>query len=140
MAFTNAELIRIRSVLGYPNAYRFKNVRLESALVQVDTDGEAYIRAELAAIAAVDAALRVGGDAFDTLGIKKVDEIEFQNGRSNSQVEGAKAMGRVSIARISSFFGVEVHSDYYGQGGFPGDWWSGGIGGHSSNSFEMKFV
>lgn len=139
MAFTNAELIRIRSVLGYPNAFRYKNVRLESALVQVDSDGETYIRAELAAIQEIDTAIRTGGDAFDSLGIKRVDEIEFQNGTASSVEMRARALGRVHISRISSFFGVNIHSDYYGSAGFPGDWWSDGMGGRNSGgSFDLK--
>jgi hypothetical protein len=139
MAFTNAELIRIRSVLGYPNAFRYKNVRLESALVQVDSDGETYIRGELAAILEIDTAIRTGGDAFDSIGLKKVDEIEFQSGTAASLEVRAKSLGRVHIGRISSFFGVNIHSDYYGTGGFPGDWWSGGISGNAPCAFEMKF-
>jgi hypothetical protein len=139
MAFTNAELIRIRSVLGYPNAYRYKNVRLESALVQVDADGETYIRTELAAIDEIDASIRSGGIAFSALGAKKVDEVELKDKSGQGVADESRKMGRLHISRISGFFGVEIHSDYYGTSGFPGDWWSGGIGGHSESSVELKF-
>lgn len=132
MAFTGPELIRIRAVLGYPNLFRYKNTRLESALVQADADGETYIRAELAAIAEVDAAIRNGGTAFDALGVRKVDEVEFQTGATQSPEMQARKMGRVHIARISSFFGVNVHSDYYGTSGFPGDWFADGTGERNS--------
>lgn len=124
MAFTNAELTKIRAVLGYPNAYRYKNPRLESALVQADSDGEAYIRSELAAIVEIDAAMMSGGMAFDAAGVKKVDEIEFQTGSNQTVLSQLQRAGRVHIARISDFFGTPINADYYGQNGYPGDPWS----------------
>jgi hypothetical protein len=128
MAFTNAEFTKIRAVLGYPNAFRYKNVRLESALVQADADGEVYIRAELAAIAEVDATLLSDGVGFSSAGVKKVDEIEFQTGNGASTVTNLKKLGRHHIGRISAFFGTPIHTDYYGEGGYPGDSWSDGMG------------
>lgn len=137
--FTGPEKITIRAVLGYPNLFRYKNTRLESALVAVDDDGAAYVRAELARVVEIDTAIASGGTAFDALGLKKVDEIEFQNGANQGPAEQAKRMGRIHIGRISAFFGVPTWSDYYGQGGFPGDFWSDGINQQSRGlGFEIK--
>lgn len=140
MAFTNAEKAKIRTVLGYPNLFRYKNPRLESALDAVDTDGEAIVRAELTAIAQVDTELLSGGGGFDSAGVKKVDEIEFQTGSvSMTAIAQLQRIGRVHIGRISSFFGTPINGDYYGSTGYPGDPWSKQMGmGQQGSSFEIK--
>jgi hypothetical protein len=140
MAFSNAEKAKIRTVLGYPNLFRYKNPRLESALESVDADGEVIVRAELAAIAEIDTALLSGGSAFDSAGLKKVDEVEFQTGSISLTVAAQmQRTGRIHIGRISSFFGTPINGDYYGSGGYPGDPWSKQMGmGQQGSSFEIK--
>ena len=137
--FTNAQLVQVRSVLGYQNAWRFKNVRLESAFEQVDVDGLAFIVAELAAIAEVDAALRSGGVGMDAAGAAAVDKsLRFATARGENPSDQLRKLGRMHVSRISSILGVPVASDYYGTAGYPGDPWANGIGQNDMSSFDIK--
>lgn len=133
---TNLEKAQLRSFLGYPNMYRYKNPRLESAMDGLDDDVLTLVRAAVTKVLAYDEAL--GSDGLDSVGVKKVDEVEFF-GRSGayggeSKVDGIRRLGRIQIARISKILGTPINngSDYFDPNGYAGDHWSSQMGGQQT--------
>jgi len=122
---------KIRLYLGYPNLYRYKNTRLESALEgSVDADAEAVIVGLLAKIDQVEEQLL--NLTLTTAGVRRVDEIWFFE--NNQQAKSLGALGRTYIGRISIILGTPIYSDYYGAQGYLGDRFSeGGLGSPAAN-------
>jgi hypothetical protein len=125
--FTDLEKARIRTYLGYPNMYRYRNTRLESAMDGLDEGVLSLVRAAMAEIEKVD--LRITTDGLDSVGVKRVDEIELQSKSSNGGVDrldGIRKVGRIYIARISKVLGTPINhgSDYFSPNGYQGDSWS----------------
>jgi hypothetical protein len=114
--------------LGYPNLYRYKNTRLESAILALDSASQPLIEAEILNIQAVDAKIV---EALDRVGVKKVDEIELfgSSKDSSDSLDRIRSVGRQRIGHISVILGVPINTDYYSTKGYPGDSFSaGGMG------------
>lgn len=137
MAFTEAQKVQIRKWLGYPSIFRYKDVRLESAITVVGDDPDAQAEAEsiLARLSggatSVDSQL---DDALGTAGLKRAEDIEwYQPGSGSSAASsGATAQqaslehaGRLLCSRLSQLFGVPLYGDAYGTRGYPGDQFTG---------------
>lgn len=124
MAFTEAQRVKLRAYLGYPDVYRQYNPRLESAFDVIGgrPDTQASIEALLTAIAAVDTTLT---NLLALAGLKRAEEVEWyqaMSGNGNSApMEAACRQGRRLIGRLSTAFGVPVMGDYFGSGGYQGD-------------------
>ena len=126
MALTATQQAQIRQYLGYPDLFRYKNVRLEGAITgNLSADAEALIVAQLAQLVTIDAAL-VSGTGLTSAGIKKVDEVEFFGAMVT--INTLRALGRTVAGRISTTLGVPFYSDYFGPGGYPGDAYSDILG------------
>ena len=134
---TDVEKAQLRSFLGYPNMFRYKNPRLESAMDGLDDAVLTLVRGAMAKVLSIDDLLNT--DGLDAAGVKKVDnEVEFF-GRSGayggeSRVDGIRKMGRMHIARISKILGTPINngSDYFDPNGYAGDHWSSQMGNQRS--------
>lgn len=137
MAFTGMEKARIRLYLGYANLNRYKNTRLESCLQdgEFDTDTETLVRNQLVILAAVDAF--TGPTTITTSAgrgaLKRVDETEFYNIITGAGIVNASSLtpvqiGSLALNKLSIIFGVPPFGDYFGTAGYPGDFFTGGIG------------
>jgi hypothetical protein len=127
MAFSSLQKVKIRLYLGYPNLFRYKHTRLESAMDAVDPDAETLVAADLVILDTIYTQL--SGVVVSNSGIKKVDEVEFFGG--SEERDGVRSSGRQVISRISTILGVPIYADVFGEMGYPGDAWSdlGGLGG-----------
>lgn len=127
--FTTTQAAQIRMYLGYPDLFRYKNVRLESILQgdEVSDDALALIADNLASLAALDARLAGNGgligQAVETAGFKKADEVELFQGQT---IRDLRRLGKQLATRISNTLGVPFYGDPYGEGGYPGDSYSAG--------------
>jgi|CXWL01.1.fsa_nt_gi hypothetical protein len=110
-----------RLYLGYPDFFRYRHTRLESVLDNLSPDAEVQIAEVLAKIVTVESALLDAGTAG--AGIKRVDEIWFENGTVRTSV--VRRSGRIYVARLSIITGVPVYSDVFGTQGYLGDSFSG---------------
>ncbi len=119
-----AEKQRVRLYLGYPSAFRFASTRLEGMLDTLDDEAVDQIRGIMVQIVAVDTLISTIG--LQNLGIKRVDEIWFQDGVT--QINQQRKAGRIFIGQLSIILGVPINADYYGQGGYPGDSFAPGLG------------
>ena len=121
MAFTNAERVKIRQLIGFPSVLLDRNSRLESAmdLIGADVDGAAAARAIMVNAATTDAALLVAqGDA----GLKRAEDLEWYQ---SEEFRSLSSEGRRYCSQLSMLFGVPLVGDYYGTGGYRGDDWAG---------------
>lgn len=124
-----------RLYLGYADIYRYKDTRLEGVLAPglLSADAETLLVGILAQLTAVDAALiGAGGNpgiALQAAGVKKVDEIEFFQGRA---IVDLRRVGRTLVTRLSNILGVPLYGDVYGENGYPGDSYSKEGLGHSN--------
>lgn len=137
MAFTEAERVRIRGYLGFPDVYRSENHRLESALDVIGSrvDVEAAVRVILADLTTAETALATASSTVSssagTGGLKKVDEVEFYQATTStstttsSGVLEAKRRCRMLASRLSITIGVPMVGDYFGAMGYQGDGWMG---------------
>jgi hypothetical protein len=136
MALTSSERTKIRLYLGYANLHRYLNTRLEGAFDAIDADAETEIRAIMAELVTVEAAIAAAGAvAAGSDALKKVDEVEFY-GPKESQITivDAPARGRMLLNKLSIMFGVPFKSKYFGGGGYSGDRFSDELGLGDSNS------
>lgn len=125
MAFTEAQKVKIRKYLGYPDTYQQNNTRLESAIVVIGdrADTQAEVVAVLASIAAVETSL---GTSLQTAGLKRAEDIEWYQSASGSPVIDAKINeGRRFCSQLSMLFGVPLAGDAFGKSGYQGDSWMG---------------
>lgn len=137
MAFTNAQKVQIRKWLGYPSIFRYKDVRLESAIEVVgdDPDAQAEVEAVLARLATGDDSVESQlDDALGTAGLKRAEDVEWYQAGSETSAgaNGATAQqaalehgGRILCSRLSQLFGVPLYGDAYGTKGYPGDQFTG---------------
>jgi hypothetical protein len=126
MAFSDAEKAQVRLYLGYPDLYRYKNVRLEGVISgnQLSSEAEDLVRVALTNIATVEAKILSRG--VGTAGVKRVDEIEFFKSAVYKEM---RDWGRMYVTRISIVTGVPVYSDVFSTQGYLGDQYSaGGLG------------
>lgn len=132
MALTATQQAQIRRFLGYPDLFRYKNVRLEGAITgNLSAEAEALVISDLAQLATIDTAL-VSGVGLSSAGVKKVDEVEFFGAMVT--INSLRALGRTVAGRIGTTLGVPFYSDYFGNNGYPGDAYSDILGsGGSSN-------
>lgn len=136
MALTATQQAQIRQFLGYPDLFRYKNVRLEGAISgNLSAEAEALIVAQLAQLTTIDTAL-VSGVGLTSAGIKKADEVEFFGAMVT--INSLRALGRTVAARIGTTLGVPFFSDYFGGSGYPGDAYSDilGVGGSGGGNSE----
>lgn len=111
----------IRLYLGYPDNFRWQNTRLESVLENLSTDAESLVGGMLANIATIETTLL--SDGISGAGVKRVDEIWFENGwKRTSEL---RKLGRMYVSRISIVTGVPIYSDVFGTQGYLGDSFSG---------------
>lgn len=117
MALSATQKAQIRQYLGYPDLYRYKNVRLEGVLDgNLSAEAETLVAGYLTQLAAIDAV--VTGKVVSRAGLKRVDEIEFYEGKQRQEV---LAIGRQYVGRLSNALGVPVYGDAFGDSGYPGD-------------------
>jgi hypothetical protein len=124
MAFTEAQKVKIRLFLGFPDVFQDNNARLESAIDVIGTrsDTQTEVETLLVNLAAADA--KVNG-LLTSAGIKKVDEVEFfPSSSGSSSVTDARSYGRLWASRLSIIFGVPLQGDAFGTRGYEGDSWS----------------
>lgn len=114
----------VRLYLGYPDHFRYKHTRLESVLENLSPDAEVQIGDNLTKIASIEEIIL---DAINTAGIKRVDEIWFENG--TKRLTELRKAGRQYVSRISIITGVPIYSDVFGSQGYLGDSFSGSGGG-----------
>lgn len=114
---TETQKEQCRVFLGYPDMYRYRHSRLESVLTNLSPEAETMIADVLGKIATVDTALLDAGT--NLAGLKRVDEIWFENGKVRVTI--VVALGRRYVNRLSIILGVPVYSDYFGIRGYVGD-------------------
>lgn len=114
------EKAKIRLWLGYPDIYRDHHTRLESILTSVSDEAEVQIRECLAKLDNVETLIV---ESSGNVGLKRVDEIWFQDGKS--QITGQMNIGRMYLSRLSIILGVPPYSDPFGKAGFLGNKFSG---------------
>src|SRR5690349_6720682 len=119
--FTALEKAKIRTYLGYPDLFRYKNTRLESALDALSPEGETLVRENLTKLATIDDTTIA--EAFANGRLKRVDEIEWHAATSTqlSDHDLALLQARLWAGRISTIFGVPFYADAFGDEGYPGD-------------------
>lgn len=129
---TDTEKAQIRLYLGYPDHMRYQHTRLESVLNNLSAEAEVLVRAQLTKLETVETALLENGT--EGAGIKRVDEIWFENGSiATTQV---RKTGRQYVARISIITGVSIYSDVFGSAGYLGDSFSrSGSGGRRTGGW-----
>lgn len=127
MAFTTAEAQAIRQYLGVPTLNRYRDPRLENAIIiaGADVDAAAAVRVILAKLVTVETDYDA---AFADAGLKRADEVEFYAGKGNAAmplVDAQVRRGRVQCSRLSQLLGMPLVGDYFGRDGFGGDWYIG---------------
>ena len=123
---TETQKAQIRMYLGCSDYWHYKHTRLESVLNNISPESETLIVAALDKLATVEAAIMSSGVAG--AGIKRVDEVWFENG--SKSVDVVRKTGRQWVGRISIILGVPIYSDIFGTAGYLGDSFSG-LGGRS---------
>ena len=127
MAFTEAQKVKIRLFLGFPDVFQGHNLRLESAIDIIGgrADTQTEVETLLTNLAAADT--KVNG-LLTAAGIKKVDGpngVEFFPASSGTSAKTeARDYGRMWASRLSIIFGVPLQGDAFGGRGYEGDSWS----------------
>jgi|SRR6185369_3257819 len=120
--FTEMEKAQIRLYLGYPDHFRYRHTRLESVLTRLSPESEVLVQKALENLATIESTLLTAGG--DEAGVKRVDEIWFDNGwRRASEI---RKSGRMYVTRISIITGVPIYSDVFGRSGYLGDSFTNG--------------
>lgn len=122
---TDTQKAQIRLYLGYPDMLRYRHTRLESVLLNLSPEAEVIVAGCLTTLVTVEAAILEAGTSG--AGLKRVDEIWFENGTVRSSE--IKKTGRQYVSRISITLGVPIYSDVFGSQGYLGDTFSGSGGG-----------
>jgi hypothetical protein len=123
MAFDEAQKVKIRLFLGFPDVFQDGNPRLESAfdVIGARPDTQAEIETILTNLAAADAKVN---SVLTHAGIKKVDEVEFFGSKAGTNaVDDARAYGRMWANRLSIVFGIPLVNDVFSERGYGGDAW-----------------
>ncbi len=121
--FSAAHKVQIRTYLGYPDGFKYKDTRLESMLDSISPEAETIVKTILSKIAVIDATFLTASTTG--AGIHRVDEITFDNTRRYIEM---RAAGRRYSGRLSIILGVPIYSDYWGSVGYLGDQFTGGLG------------
>lgn len=74
MALTDAQKVKVRRYLGYPDVNRLSFHSLEGAMVAISSDGETEVADLLTRLAAIDTKLN---DAQDRQQIIRVEDVHF---------------------------------------------------------------
>lgn len=127
MSFTTAQSTQIKFALGYPifgYAYLYPGTDFTIAQFGADTDASALIIGLLTSFSNLQTML---AQADNDAGIKKVDEIEFQDSKGVSQsTTSLRSSGRMIVQQISSAMGLPIAQDIFASSA-PSPYW--GIGG-----------
>lgn len=121
---------QIRTYLGYPDGFRYRDTRLESVMDSLSPEAEVQIASILGNLATVDQQV-LDAAAAAALGIKRVDEITFKDDVDGISVGfiSAKAAGKYLVGRLSIIVGTPINSRAFGSAGYPGDTFEGnGLG------------
>lgn len=115
MAFTGAERIKIRKLLGWP-AYASFDTALESAMdaVGADTDGAAETRTVLSNIATIES------EMLSLHGIALAHKVE-ESTLNENRYRDLRAAGRREVQQLSILLNAAIRRDVFGGG------WSGGF-------------
>ena len=120
MAITPDERTQIIMWLGYPAGMRYTAAiyAIDSALARLEPSEEDMIRSILGTLKKIDeGTYGVGASAgvIARAGIKKVDEIEFQDGMAwlNGRLAGRADL----VRRLSNLLGVAILNSAAGGGG-----------------------
>lgn len=127
MAFTEGQKVTLRLLLGYPDIFRQHNPRLESVfdVIGARPETQAVIVDLIDKVAAIDPQLV---SLLQFAGLKRAEDVEWYQNLSSkwsAPQEAVRAQGRMLIGRISRLMGVPILGDYFGTGGYPGDWFMG---------------
>lgn len=125
MAFTEAQKVKLRVYLGYPDTYQQANTRLESAIDVIGGRAATQTEVEsvLASLAAVETSL---ASSLSSAGLKRAEDVEWYEGSSGSAaIDQKRSEGRRYCSRLSIIFGVPLAGDYFGSRGYEGDNWMG---------------
>lgn len=124
MAFTEAQKVKCRVYLGYPDTYQDNNTRLESAfdVIGERADTKALVETVLASLATVETSL---SSAVSTAGLKSVGRGAVEWFGESSAQTSTRDEGRALCGRLSIIFGVPLAGDAFGTGGYQGDKWMG---------------
>lgn len=119
---TDAQKAKVRLYLGFPDLYRYQNVRLESALDAISSEVETNVISILARIAAVET--RLDG-TLTTAGLSSVGagDPEFYEGAKLKEI---RSEGRRLCGQLSMLFGVPLQGDAFSTNGYQGDGWMSG--------------
>jgi hypothetical protein len=135
--FTELQKAQIRQYLGYPDPFKYKHPRLESMFLQgaLSAEAESLCVLALQNLSTIEAFVLSRG--LSTSGIKRVDVIEFFQGKSSHEI---RSWGRMYVTRLSITLGVPKYSDVFGNSGYLGD--KLGVGGglgppYSGNFFPL---
>ena len=122
MAFTEAQRVKIRLYLGFPDVFRANDPRLEGAMdvIGARADTQAEVVACLAALVLAETKIAT---LLGSAGIKKVDEVEFFQAQSggSAAVRDACSNARMWASRLSILMGVPLMGDAFGTRGYQGD-------------------
>lgn len=138
MALSETQKAQIRLYLGYPDAFRYLDTRLESMLNNLSAPAETFIGDALTKLAAIEVGIANGVDSSATAaatlgaGIKRVGEVWFFGGNETGSTTGGgftfknlKTAGKFYRTKISIITGVPIFSDIFGNEGYLGDSFSG---------------
>lgn len=126
MAFTEAQKVKIRKYLGFPQVFDGDNYRLEGAITVIGGDAtrQALVDGYLVELDALDAAIATEGASATSYGaLKRVDEVEFFAPDASTQAIDTVARARMLTGRLSQSLGVPIENDYFGRRGYGGDGW-----------------
>ncbi len=122
MAFSEAQRVKIRKYLGFPDTFQQNNTRLESAMNVIGSrpDTQAAVEAVLTDLATAETQVAA---SFTTAGLKRAEDVEWYEG--GTEIRSKLGLGRMHAARLSIIMGVPLVGDYFGTSGYQGDNWMG---------------
>lgn len=144
MAITAAERTQIIMWLGYPAGMRYTAAiyAIDSAIARLEPSEEDMVRSILVTLKAIDEGTygtSTSAGVIARAGLKRVDEIEFQDGMAwlNGRLAGRADL----VRRLANLLGVEILNGAAGGGGRIPLGWSPRVAGGSryENSSERKF-
>src|SRR5688572_30254535 len=106
MAFTEAQKVKIRLYLGYPDTFQQNNTRLESAITVVGSraDTQTEVEGILASLATLETSL---ASSLSSAGLKRAEDVEwYQSGSGSAVIDQKRSEGRRYCNRLSTLFGV----------------------------------
>lgn len=123
MAFTEAQKVKLRLYLGYPDTFQQNNTRLESAFTVIGGRAATQTEVEsvLASLANIETTIV---SSLTSAGLKSVGRgaVEWYQ---NAEIKAKRNEGRAYCGRLSIIFGVPLAGDAFGTDGYRGDGWMG---------------